>query len=131
MQGTNVLNDVVQIPDSIYHNVMNIKKWGCDIVIPMTIDGLNNLMSKCFIYSLSNRSDLEAGKFIGNLTKTLMDLMSYKANSVVIINIEKQKIIGIKVFTNPRNVDLETFIKTINLGVKANNMNITMERVVM
>jgi hypothetical protein len=129
MQGINVLDVVVQIPDSIYNNVMKITKRDCDIIIPMTIDNINNLMSKCFVYSLSNRNDLEAGKFIGNLAKTLVDLMSYKVNSIVIIDIEKQKIVNIKVFPNPRNVDLETFLKAIDLTSKVNNMDITMERV--
>jgi len=55
--------------------------------------------------------------------------MSYKDNSMVLINIEKQKIVNIKVFLNPHNINLETFLKAVNLGAKANNMDITMERV--
>jgi len=68
-----VFSGVVQIPDSIYRNVMNVTEQGCNIVIPMTKDNFNNLISKCFMYSLGNRNDLEAGRFISNLAKTMVD----------------------------------------------------------
>jgi len=52
---------------------MNVTEQGCNIVIPMTKDNFNNLISKCFMYSLGNRNDLEAGRFISNLAKTMVD----------------------------------------------------------